>query len=373
VRQSSDVDWEAVAVAKRQALDTCAAAMQAVDGGRREDFERFLDDHPELTAYAEFRSKGDERAAQYHRFVQYAAEVQLADAAAHSSRAGVGLYLDLPVGVHPDGFDTWANPGLFADAQVGAPPDALAAGGQAWGFPPLHPQRLRATGYRYFIAGLRVALRHAKAIRIDHILGLQRLYWIPAGLDATAGAYVRYPYEDLLAILATEAHRAGATVIGEDLGTVSPEILRAMDRYGILHSFVHRFAASAEEPLPQPQRPSAATVGSHDLPRFATFWTDPAQRELAAALGVSDPAQALQTCLASLASGPATYVFADLADLEGETVPDNRPGTGVEAGNWRSRLPRSIDQVASDGALRKLMHELAELRATATQKEANSA
>jgi 4-alpha-glucanotransferase len=372
VTQSHTTDYEAVSTAKRRALDACATAMQAADGRRREDFERFVSGHPGLTTYADFRAKGDEHASHYHRFVQYAAATQLAESAAHGERVGAGLYLDLPVGVHPEGFDTWANPDLFADAQVGAPPDALAEGGQAWGFPPLHPQRLRASGYRYFIDALRVALRYARAIRVDHILGLQRMYWIPAGFDASAGAYVRYPHDELLAIVAIEARRAGATVIGEDLGTVSPEIRRAMDRHGILHSFVQRFAASAEQPLPQPRLPSAASVGGHDLPRFAAYWRDPAQRDLVETLGIREPAAALRVCLGSLAAGPSAYVFADLADLEGETVADNRPGTGPEAGNWRRRLPRSIEQLAADEATTDLMHELAELRATATMKEASS-
>lgn len=370
VTAATRVDYEAVAAAKRQALDICATAMETADGRRREGFEQFVAEHPELAGYAEFRSKGDERAARYHRFVQYAASTQLAASAAHGDRVGAGLYLDLPVGVHPNGYDTWAHPDLFADAQVGAPPDALAANGQAWGFPPLHPQRLRASGYRYFIDGLQVALRYARAIRIDHILGLQRLYWIPPGLDATSGAYVRYHHDELLAIVAIEAHRAGATVIGEDLGTVSPEIRRAMDRYGILHSFVHRFAASAEEPLPQPRRPSAASVGSHDLPRFATFWRDPEQRDVVAALGIADPTAALRACLESLAAGPASYVIADVADLEGETEPDNRPGTGPEAGNWRHRLPRPLDELSSDHNLRSFMTELAATRSRTATKGA---
>ncbi|MGN6474387.1 MAG: 4-alpha-glucanotransferase [Mycobacteriales bacterium] len=362
VRNARHVDYDSVAEAKRQALDECATAMQAAEGRRRDDFERFLAEHPELHAYADFRAKGDERAARYHRFVQYAASAQLAAAAAHGDRVGVGLYLDLPVGVHPQGFDTWAHPELFADAQVGAPPDALAAGGQAWGFPPLHPQRLRASGYRYFIDTLRVAMRFARAIRIDHILGLQRLYWIPAGLDATAGAYVRYRHDELLAIVATEARRAGVTVIGEDLGTVSPTIRRGMDKHGMLHTFISRFAASADNPLPQPAQPAAASLGSHDLPRFAAYWAEPEQRPLAKALGARDPADALRICLGSLADGPANYLVVDLADLEGEVEPDNRPGTGPEAGNWRRRLPRSLDELAGDNRLRELMTELASAR-----------
>ncbi|HVT64151.1 MAG TPA: 4-alpha-glucanotransferase [Mycobacteriales bacterium] len=367
VRAGAAVDYDTVAHAKREALEACATAMHEADGRRRNAFERFVTEHEELASYAAFRANGDERAAQYHRFVQFAADRQLADAKDHGDALGIGLYLDLPVGVHPNGYDTWANPDLFADAQVGAPPDALAASGQAWGFPPLHPQRLRDSGYRYFIESLRVALRYARCIRIDHILGLQRLYWIPAGMDATSGAYVKYRHDELLAIVAFEAKRAGATVIGEDLGTVSPEIRQAMDDYGILHSFVSRFEASPDNPLPQPSQPAAASLGTHDLPRFATFWNDPASRELVA-VGVPEPDRALRLCLEALAAGPAAYVIADLADLVGETVPDNRPGTGPEAGNWRRRLPLSLAELANDEATRQLMCRLADLRSNAPKE-----
>ncbi|HEX3900808.1 MAG TPA: 4-alpha-glucanotransferase [Mycobacteriales bacterium] len=380
-------DYETVARAKRNALQICARAMHTASGKRRDDFEQFVAGHPELADYADFRA-ADERissgwhrwpskpgsvpegsvdpdTAAYYRFVQYAAAKQLTDI---TQRGAAGLYLDLPVGVHPDGFDTWSHSDLFADAEVGAPPDALAKDGQAWGFPPLHPERLRQSGYSYFIAGLREVLRFARAVRIDHILALQRLYWIPSGADARSGVYVRYQDEELRAIIAIEADRAGVTVVGEDLGTVSPGIRRAMDHDGILHSFELRFEATPSNPFPQPRRPSAASVGSHDLPRFATFWREPAQHALVEAVGIDDPAIALHACLDSLAGGPATIVVVDVADLEGETEPDNRPGTGPEAGNWRQRLPRAIDQLAADDALRGLMTGLAARRGGADKE-----
>jgi 4-alpha-glucanotransferase len=383
-------DYETVARAKRTALQACGQAMRTASGKRRDEFEQFVTGHPELAHYADFRA-ADERigsgwrswpskagsvpegsvdpdTAAYYRFVQYAAATQLADIA---ERGAAGLYLDLPVGVHPDGFDTWSHSDLFADAQVGAPPDALAKEGQAWGFPPLHPERLRRSGYAYFIAGLREVLRFADAVRIDHILGLARLYWIPSGAAATAGVYVRYPDEELRAIIAIEADRADVTVVGEDLGTVSPGIRRAMDQDGILHSFELRFEATPANPFPQPRTPAAASVGSHDLPRFATYWRDPAQRAVVDAVGIEDPAPALEACLDSLAGGPASVVVVDLADLEGETAPDNRPGTGPEAGNWRQRLPRTIEQLANDDALRTLMTRLAVARSSKTERGAD--
>ncbi|HEX3705099.1 MAG TPA: 4-alpha-glucanotransferase [Mycobacteriales bacterium] len=380
IRTSSEVDYEAVVRAKRQALGACAESIDAMGGRRRDDFERFVASHPELSRYADFRAANertesgwrswpaapgrlpegsvDPAAARYYRFAQYAAATQLTDVA---ERGAAQLYLDLPVGVHGDGFDAWSRSDLFAGAEVGAPPDAFFAGGQAWGFPPLHPERLRLDRYSYFIDAVRQVLRYARAIRIDHILGLQRLYWIPSGADAGSGAYVRYHDDELRAIVAIEAHRAGAMVVGEDLGIVPPGIRAAMDRDGFLHTFVYQFAASPADPFPQPRRPSAASVGSHDLPRFATFWQelDVEQRR---AIGASDPPSALRSCLASLARGPSAYVVVDVADLEGEVVPDNRPGTGPEAGNWRRRLPRSIAELAADDDLRDLMSGLAAAR-----------
>jgi 4-alpha-glucanotransferase len=287
---------------------------------------------------------------------------------------------------------------LFAPAGVGAPPDDFFAGGQSWGFPPLHPERLRVDGYRYLIDAYRRVLSRARAIRIDHVLGLQRMFWIPNGAAAADGAYVRYPTEELRAVVAIEASRAGAVVVGEDLGVVSPSIRHAMDRDHMLHSFVYQFNATAKEPLPQPRKPSAASFGGHDLPKFASYWrgTDIDERlergeidataaasdrrdrdALVAAVSVAsrtttgddDLYGALHTTLGALADGPASYLFVDLADLTLETVPDNRPGTGPEAGNWRRRNSRTLADIAADPTVIALMNDLVARRAAVVGKE----
>jgi 4-alpha-glucanotransferase len=362
-----DVDYAAVHACKREILMACAAELLGSGGERRAAYESYLAAHPELSTYAEFRAADDLATARwrswpaspgrlpaaaidpaaidYHRYVQFAIAEQLGAAA----EAGAGLYLDLPIGVHPDGYDTWAHSDLFAEAGVGAPPDPLALAGQSWGFPPMHPERLRETGYDYVIGAYREVFRFARAVRLDHVLGLHRMFWIPPGGDARDGAYVRYHHEELRAVIAIEAARADAVVVGEDLGTVTPAIRSAMDRDGMLHSFVTRFEASADRPFPQPRRPAAASLGSHDLPKFATYWSD--ER---AALGDRDPRagmdarEALEASLYSLAAGPADLVLADLGDLVGERAPDNQPGTGPEAGNWRHRLPKPLEQIAAD-------------------------
>jgi 4-alpha-glucanotransferase len=385
------VDYGQVMQLKRQVLELCADELFNGGGERRAAYEAYLGGHPNLASYADFRSAAetgaDHEAQRYHRYAQFVAAEQLAAVATGGSMSRAGLYLDLPVGVHPDGYDTWSEPLAFAPATVGAPPDRLAPQGQAWGFPPLHPQRIREQRYRYVIDCYRHLFVHARAVRIDHALGLQRMFWIAQGATAEAGAYVSYRSEEFFAILAIEAARANAVVVGEDLGTVSAGIGRAMDRNAILHSFVYQFDASAATPFPQPVTPSMATLGSHDLPRFAAFWrgadiddrveraiTEPmeARREhderdqLVAAVAeqISDEtvAGAFAACIDSLATGPAPYIMVDLADIEGETEPDNRPGTGPEADNWRWRLARPLQQIMSDPVVRQSIRGVADRR-----------
>jgi 4-alpha-glucanotransferase len=220
------------------------------------------------------------------------------------------------------------------------------------------------------------------------VLGLQRLFWIPPGAGAESGAYVRYRRDELMAIVAIEADRANAIVVGEDLGTVPAGIRRAMDREGMLHSFVYQFVASAQQPFPQPKLPSLASLGSHDLPRFAGFLRGAdiedrvargvttgtaASAERLRRHGLVDAVQAevsdaspdgiFLACIDSLAAGPAPYVMVDLADIEGETVPDNRPGTGPEAGNWTHRLARPLPSIVSDHRVNEVLTSIAKQRA----------
>ncbi|HEX3824872.1 MAG TPA: 4-alpha-glucanotransferase [Mycobacteriales bacterium] len=409
LRRLPRVDYGEVMARKRRILTLCAAELLGEPSRRRDEFEEFLAGHPELASYAGFRATGerigvdwhdwggspgelpagpiDHGAERYHLYAQFVAADQLAAAADHSIGARAALYLDLPLGVHPDGFDTWSRASLFAAATVGAPPDRLAPQGQAWGFPPLHPVRLRRDRYRYVIDCYRHLLAHAGAIRIDHVLGLERLFWIPPGAGAESGAYVRYRSEELLAIVAIEAARAGAVIVGEDLGTASGGIRPAMDRVGMLHSFVYQFSATATEPFPQPVSPSMATLGSHDLPRFAAFWhgediddrvargvtsqqaaivehrdRDCLVAAVEAPLADRTATGAFTACIGSLAAGPAPYVMVDLADIEGETEPDNRPGTGPAVGNWRRRLPRGLPAIVDDNRVRKVLTTIAAQR-----------
>ncbi len=412
-RHRGRVEAGVVLARKRPVLELLATSLGEGDAGRRSAFDDFVSRSPELRAYARFRAAserlggdwrrwpgvtpgslpdvaGDDRATRYHLYVQWVADQQLAEAARH------GLYLDLPVGVHPSGFDTWQFTDSFAPGvSGGAPPDDFFAGGQTWGFLPLHPERIRHDGYRYLRAVLRHAMHHAAMVRIDHAMGLHRLYWVPDGFDARHGVYVRYRAEELHAVVALEATRAGTAVAGEDLGTVPGGVRRAMARDGMLSSFVLQFESTADDPLPTPGEGELASLGTHDLPTFAAYWggLDIEERrrrgmldeleasELAderarwrralydAVAGVdgSDSGEsrahegsapdadvagaaraALRGSLLHLAAGPAVAVLVDLEDLWLEPDQQNRPGTGPGEGNFTRRAARTLEEITTD-------------------------
>lgn len=235
----------------------------------------------------------------YHRWLQFEIDRQLGRASLDASSEGLtlGLYQDLAVGSAPSGADVWANPELFVQgATVGAPPDMYSDEGQNWGLPAINPHVLRATGYDYWVRLLRAGFRHTGALRIDHALGLFRMFWVPLGQSARNGAYVTSFSEELFGILALESARHGALVVGEDLGTVPPEVPRVLERWGVLGSkvqvferdfFTRRFRAAAAYP-----RMALATVNTHDLPPLVG-WMEGRDIMLRSELGdLADPAQA---------------------------------------------------------------------------------
>ena len=401
------VDYEDVSRLRREVLSVMAASLLGEASSRRDELCLFAEQHPELLAYARFRAeldarrpRGDERpfaepgtvarpsTVGYHLYAQWAAAQQLASAASSTP-----LYADLPVGVHPEGFDPlWAPHVFVAGIHGGSPPDLFFEGGQDWSFPPLHPERMREDGYRYFIDIVRRAVRHASYLRVDHVMGLQRLYWIPEGFDARHGAYVSYRADELHALVSLEAYRAGTVIVGEDLGTVPAGVREHMAEDHMLRSWVLQFESSAHDPLPTPPASALASWGTHDLARFeAYFWgidideneragrlsaaeatTQRAAREswraallvaLDAPDGVGDPAAAaLRGCLAHLAQSPADLILVDLEELWGERQPQNRPGTGPEASNWRRRASHTLEEARKDVETVEFLRELHALR-----------
>ncbi|MCC7292959.1 MAG: 4-alpha-glucanotransferase [Phycisphaerales bacterium] len=239
---------------------------------------------PRSPAVAQFKARFADD-VEFHRYLQFETDRQVDDAHAAAQTAGMtlGLYHDLAVGSDGGGFDTWAAPSatrhqaspLFVGgATMGAPPDPMARDGQDWRFPPLHPMALRETGYDYWIRLLRANMRGGGMLRIDHVMGLFRQYWIPEGLGGRRGGYVRFPSDDLLGILALESRRSRVIVVGEDLGTVQPQVPRELKRRGILSTRVLHFERTRRGAFRKPGSISdhaLLVAGTHDLPPIAGY------------------------------------------------------------------------------------------------------
>jgi 4-alpha-glucanotransferase len=333
----------------------------------------------------------------FHAWLQALCERQLLDVRA---RTAAKIVHDLPVGVDPAGADAWALQDVLAsDVRVGAPPDAFSQQGQDWNLPPWRPDRLAATGYRPFRDVIRSVLKHADGIRVDHIAGLFRLWWIPPGRPASEGTYVYYDADAMLGVLALEAHLAGAMVVGEDLGTVPDEVTGAMHERGVLSSSVLYFERDLDTPgeplLPPKDWPvdAMASISTHDLPTTAGFLRGEnvrvraelglvadvdgeyaraaaARDEMLAALSAhgllphdnpseEDLVVALHRLLATAAS---RLLLTSPQDALGEPRQPNLPGTVDEYPNWRIPLPMSVNALLSDDRVRAAVSALSEAR-----------
>lgn len=318
----------------------------------------------------------------FHCWLQWVVDSQLAEAqrAALEGGMSIGIMHDLAVGVHPEGADVWAHGDVLArGATVGAPPDMYNQQGQNWSQPPWRPDELARVAYRPYRDMLRTVLRHAGAIRIDHVIGLFRLWWIPEGAGAGEGAYVRYDHEALIGILALEAHRAGAVVIGEDLGVFEPWVRDYLTDRGILGTSILWFEKDQNgRPLaPEHYRRLAlASVTTHDLPPTAGYLaeehvalrerlgllTEPvaevraqarAEREEMVAvlrdrgLVGADPSERelVEALHRLILATPAALIGVSLADAVGERRAQNQPGTDQEYPNWKVPLADGSGQV----------------------------
>ena len=318
----------------------------------------------------------------FHEWLQWVADEQLAAAQRAAREAGmrIGIMHDLAVGAHPEGADAWALGEVMATgATVGAPPDMYNQQGQDWSQPPWHPDALARAGYRPYRDMIRTLLRHAGALRIDHVIGLFRLWWVPRGHPATEGAYVRYDHEALVGILALEAHRAGAVVIGEDLGTVEPWVRDYLAERGILGTSVLWFEKDhLGNPLPPEQyrRLTLASVTTHDLPPTAGYLAgehvalrarlglltkpveevaaeadDERERMIAALRGRGllgdqpSEREVVEALHRWVLATPAVLVGVALTDSVGERRAQNQPGTDREYPNWKVPLADSAGRV----------------------------
>ncbi|MCX2727264.1 4-alpha-glucanotransferase [Thermomicrobium sp. 4228-Ro] len=381
------VDYAATWRQRRTALATLAERLQA-DPERWSEIQQWLEGRPDVQLYARFRAAVDqygppsrwpgdlrrdrtlaipglEEGARMYLVGQWLATHQL------GASEGSALYLDLPLGVHPEGFDVWSWPELFVTGMsAGAPPDPFFAGGQVWGFPPLHPERIREDGYRYVRAVLAHHLGAASLLRIDHVMGFHRLYWVPSGASGREGVYVRYRPEEFYAVLAIESQRAGCAVAGEDLGTVPQAVRHAMVDNGLLRLWVLPFEQQNGS-FREPPGLAVASLETHDLPPFAALWEEwgPERQEavrdwlvqrgyIQPGEGGHDPATLLRALLRLLGSGPAAIVLVNLEDLWLEREPQNRPGTGLECPNWRRLARRGLADLAADRTIGELLATL---------------
>jgi 4-alpha-glucanotransferase len=403
------VDYRCVADVRRRALRDAAHRFFAAGGESNAAFRSWLGRNSRGTAYARFRALCDQMGTpwpewpsplrggtavaaavnpadvRFHAYAAWVAETQIAGVVAAARDGAAQLYLDIPLGVHAAGFDTWHEPALFAaGVSVGAPPDPFFKDGQRWGFPPLSPDALRRDGHRYVRDCLRHHLESAGMLRLDHAMSLERLFWIPDGMPAIEGVYVRYPQDELLALLALESRLHETVLVGEDLGTVTPAIRHGLDSHGILRMYVAQFEFTpwAEPPLARPARNVVASINTHDLPPFAAFWggldlddqfalglldaaaLEPARqerarlrvrlREWAGAEDLADDAavhRVLAAILELLAASEAPVVIVNLEDLWLETRPQNVPGTSAERPNWKRRSKRDLAALLDDAAV----------------------
>jgi 4-alpha-glucanotransferase len=417
LRASPLVDHRRQMALKRTVLEECARALFAGPSPRRDAFEAHVKDRTTLQDYAAFRAVGDRRrhpwqswpapqrdgvlaegdferdVQRYHLYVQWLADEQLRELAAQAQATGEGMYLDLPLGVNSSSYDVWRQRELFVPSvAAGAPPDPFFSKGQNWGFPPPHPEQSRLQGYRYVSAYLRHILQLANVLRIDHMMGLHRLFWVPHGADARDGIYVTYPADELYAVYVLEAHRKGAMLVGEDLGTVPPEVRPKMASHNFQRMYVLQFQGrpDPDNGLDPVFEGAIASINTHDTPTFASFtkgrdiddWVElgnikaeaaPAEHEQRRKLweGVAqflrkkglleetdDLAALHRACLAYLGSGPSRFTLVTLEDLWLEERPQNVPGTWQERPNWKRRAHYALEEIKQMPAVLETLREL---------------
>lgn len=425
LRSQPLVDYRRQMALKRQVLQAGARCCYTKGGDRRVALQRFVTACPQVEDYARFRAacetqrrpwtqwparlrdgplrEGDydEADFRYHVYVQWLAAEQIRELSEKLHAQGRGLYLDLPLGVNRHGYDPWREREAFVgDVSGGAPPDAVFTRGQNWGFAPLHPERLRAQRYRHLIACLRHHLRHAGMLRIDHVMGLHRLYWVPEGMEARDGAYVQYPADELYAILCLESHRYRSHIVGENLGTVPSQVNRSLRRHAIKGMYVVQYELApkpgpAPGGLKPPKRAVVASINTHDMPPFAAYWrgldlddlhalglfddqaiqVERANRQairdaLVVALAAQGRLQTQNPCAEQvldalhewLAAGPADVLLINLEDLWLETEPQNTPGTSIERANWQRKTREPLELLVQRPGLRERLDRIGCLR-----------
>ena len=390
------VDYAAAGYEIRSSLAAYSKHVSATPA-LRSKVDMFLYSEPEMRRYAKFRAMTDtagqnwrawpasvaappDRVA-YHETVQWLMHTQVTGLSRSLRNQGQYLYLDLPIGCHPDGYDIWDAPEQFAPASLGVPPDTMFAGGQDWGLPATIPERARADGHLNFRKAIRLQLAAAGLLRIDHVMGLHRTWWVPHGAGATHGAYVMQPTDEMFAIVCIESVRARAGIVGENLGTVPPEIRAALDEHELLGMAMTKLGEAEPRPV------DLVALTSHDTPAFAAWWNGNDVEDLVE-LGVFDqqrgrderelratsimglqerfktdgPVETRDALMAWMARTEAAVALFSLDDLLMEERRQNTPGTDWERPNWRIRYMRTLDEIADDAEIMSLLEHLSSIR-----------
>ena len=421
VKNESLIDYRKSMALKRQVMEKLLNCLLSKDSQRRSSFKTYLANHLRTRDYAAFRAEVeryrtvwfqwpavardgtlnpgdyDEKNYLYHLYVQWQCDQQNSWLCASAKKRGVRLYLDFPLGVNRDGYDVWRERQLFAlDASGGAPPDSLFLKGQNWGFPPFNPDAMRRQRYRYYIDCLRHHMQIAGMLRIDHIMGLHRAFWVPAGFSAADGLYVHQRGDEYYAILNLESHRHQVQIVGENLGTVPVYVNEAMARRNIfgMHVGIFGVNASAERALDDVAANTVASLNTHDTTPFMGFWTG-ADIEDRLELGLLTQAQAeqeqqsraaqrralleflqnrgflsenatpdavLKAWLTFLAQNDAAFLLINLEDLWLEPVPQNTPGTWQERPNWQRKARLSLGAVRQSDSIAQLLQTISDIR-----------
>ncbi|UCG82993.1 MAG: 4-alpha-glucanotransferase [Dehalococcoidia bacterium] len=425
LRNTPLIDYKAQMKLKRVVLDKLSQHFYQNNSLDRENLQSFIGKKPEIEDYAQFRATCetrdatwpswpqalrdgtlsnrdyDEEIRRYYIYTQWLLHKQLTSLVKESSKHGPGLYLDYALGVHPDGYDAWRYRNLFVnDVSAGAPPDPVFTSGQDWGFPPLHPERLREDSHGYFISCIRNHLLYAGILRIDHVMGLHRLFVIPNGMEPSKGVYLRYKHDEFYAILSVESHRNPAIIIGEDLGTVPPDVRPAMNRHGLYRNYVvqYELCTDCNRPLPPIPHSVSASINTHDMPPLAAFWQgldigdrlelqllertdeqnekrsrDRIRRNLTHFLrskrwsklrekATGELSDILKATLYYLCASPAIVVLVNLEDLWLETEPQNIPGTQDRRPNWCRKAKYSFETFSELPEVTEVLQEIDTIR-----------
>lgn len=416
------VDYELVYALKKRALTLMAGEFFASHGDSRPEFRQFMKKNPLAGSYAQFRAVVDKRnsfwqkwprrlqdgevsASDYdevvrrmHLYAQFLLSQQLGALSDGSDHRGLGIYLDFPVSVNPGSFDVWRERDSFAlSATAGCPPDSMYIQGQNWGILPLHPYAIRENGYRYLRGCFESIMRYCGLLRLDHVMGFYRLYWVPRGMSAKDGVYVRYNCDELFAVLCLESQRQRCVLIGEDLGTVPPEVRAKMDEHRILRMLIHQGSLKADIKPGVSAEPEncIASMNTHDMPPFAAFWgcedlkdqvrlkviskqtcvekTKAREKRLKGLVqwlerlrllkrGRRGVREVMQACALWMARSPARLIQLNIEDLWLEHIRQNTPATAAERPNWKHKLKLSIEEIIKHKELSKFLRKVKRAR-----------